>query len=143
MSILCLKPINGVLPLRVKHSPSKDLRTLPAICPLLPHPLDFIFYCLLPPSFSLCSSNLVRILLPQAFTIHFPLYVECSFHRYLQGLLPLLLQKMKMLVAQSCQTLCDPMVCSLPGSSVHGILQAKILEGVAMSFSRGSSQSRD
>ena len=38
---------------------------------------------------------------------------------------------------------CDPMVCSLPGSSVHGILQARILEWVAISFSRGSSQSRN
>ena len=39
-------------------------------------------------------------------------------------------------VAQSCPTLCDPMDCSLPGSSVHGILQARILEWVAISFSR-------
>ena len=37
---------------------------------------------------------------------------------------------------QSFLTLCDPMDCSLPGSSVHGILQARILEWVAMSFSR-------
>ena len=42
-------------------------------------------------------------------------------------------------VAQSCLTLCDPMDCSLPGSSVHGILQARILEWVAIPFSRGSS----
>ena len=42
-------------------------------------------------------------------------------------------------VAQSCPTLCDPMDCSLPGSSIHGILQARILEWVAISFSRGSS----
>ena len=39
-----------------------------------------------------------------------------------------------MLVAQSCLTLCDPMDCSSPGSSVHGILQARILEWVAISF---------
>ena len=39
-------------------------------------------------------------------------------------------------VAQSCPTLCDPMDCSLPGSSVHGIFQSKILEWVAIS-SRG------
>ena len=45
-------------------------------------------------------------------------------------------------VAQSCQTLCNPMNCSLPGTSVHGILQARILEWVAISFSRGSSQPR-
>ena len=46
-------------------------------------------------------------------------------------------------VAQSCLTLCDPVDCSLPSSSVHGILQARILEWVAISFSRGSSQPRD
>ena len=42
-----------------------------------------------------------------------------------------------------CPTLCDPMDCSLPGSSVYGILQARILEWIAISFSRGSSQPRD
>ena len=47
------------------------------------------------------------------------------------------------LVSQSCLTLCDPMVCSPPGSSVHGIFQARILEWVAMPFSRESSQPRD
>ena len=47
------------------------------------------------------------------------------------------------LVAQSCPTLCDPMDCSPPGSSVHGILQARILEQVAIPFSRGSSRLRD
>ena len=47
------------------------------------------------------------------------------------------------LVAQLCLTLCDPMDCSSPGSSVHGILQARILEWVAVSFSRESSQPRD
>ena len=47
------------------------------------------------------------------------------------------------LVAQSCPTLCDPMDCSQPGSSVPGILQARILEWVAMLSSRGSSQHRD
>ena len=44
---------------------------------------------------------------------------------------------------QSCPTLCDPMECSLPGSSVHGIFLARILEQVAMSSSRGSSQPKD
>jgi len=47
------------------------------------------------------------------------------------------------LVAQSCLTLCDPMECSPPGSSVHGILQARILEWVAIPFSRKSSWPRD
>ena len=44
---------------------------------------------------------------------------------------------------QSCPTLCDPMDCSPPGSSVHGILQARILLRVAISSSRGSSRPRD
>ena len=46
-------------------------------------------------------------------------------------------------VSQSCPTLCNPVDCSPPGSSVHRILQARILEWVAISFSRGSSQPRD
>ena len=46
-------------------------------------------------------------------------------------------------VTQSCPTLCDPMYCSLPGSSLHEILQARVLEWVAISFSRGSSWPRD
>ena len=44
---------------------------------------------------------------------------------------------------QLCSTLCDPVDCSLPGFSVHGILQARILEWVAMPSSRVSSQPRD
>ena len=45
--------------------------------------------------------------------------------------------------AQSCLTLCNPMDCSLTGSSVHGILQTRMLEWVTISSSRGSSQPRD
>ena len=45
--------------------------------------------------------------------------------------------------ALSCPTLCDPMDCSPPGSSVHGIFQARVLEWVAIAFSRESSQPRD
>ena len=45
-------------------------------------------------------------------------------------------------VAQSCLTLCDPMDCSLPGSSVHGILQARILEWVASSYCSPSGSTR-
>ena len=43
-------------------------------------------------------------------------------------------------IAQSCPTLCDLIDCSLPGPSVHGIFQAIVLEWMAISFSRGSSQ---
>ena len=45
-------------------------------------------------------------------------------------------------VAQLCLTLCNPVDCSLLGSSVHGIFQAIVLEWIAISFSRGSSQPR-
>ena len=51
--------------------------------------------------------------------------------------------KVKVKVAQSCPTLCNPVGCSPPGSSVHGILQTRILEWVTIPFSRGSSQRRD
>ena len=46
-------------------------------------------------------------------------------------------------VAQSCPTLCNPTDCSLPGSSIHGIFQVRVLEWVSISFSRGSSRPRD
>ena len=42
---------------------------------------------------------------------------------------------MKVKSAESCPTICDPMDCSLPGSSLHGILQARVLEWVSVSFS--------
>ena len=51
--------------------------------------------------------------------------------------------QLKVKVAQSCLTLCDPTGCSPPGSSVHGILQARTLEWVAVPFSRESSQPRN
>ena len=51
--------------------------------------------------------------------------------------------KAKVLVAQSCPTLCDPMDCSLPDSSVCGILQTRILEWIAIPFCRVSSQPMD
>ena len=47
------------------------------------------------------------------------------------------------LVDKSCLAVCNPMDCSLPGTSVHGILQARLLEGVAIFYFRGSSQPRD
>ena len=47
------------------------------------------------------------------------------------------------IVAKSCPSLCDPMDYSLPGSSVYGISQARILEWIAISFFRGSSRPRD
>ena len=63
-------------------------------------------------------------------------------HQSIQLALPQI-RSVEVLVTQSSLTLCDPMDCSLPGSSGRRILQAEILEWVAMSFSRGSSQPRD
>ena len=68
---------------------------------------------------------------------------ECGFDPWSGNYDPTCLMVMCMLVAQSCPTLCDPMDCSPPGFSVYGISQARILEWVAISFSRGSSQPRD
>ena len=51
-------------------------------------------------------------------------------------------KKIRVKVVQSCPTLCNPIDCSPPGSSVHGILQARILEWIAIPFSRGSSWCR-
>ena len=51
--------------------------------------------------------------------------------------------KKEVLVAQSYLTLCDPMDCSLPGFSNHGIFQARMLEKVVTPYSRGSSRPRD
>ena len=66
--------------------------------------------------------------------------MECPFslclHSYIQIFFKwAVLFLVKVSVAQSCPTLCHPMDCSPPGSSVHGILQARILERVAMPFS--------
>ena len=70
------------------------------------------------------------------------------FHKMLWNFLANLIEYPKVKeseseVAQSCPTLCDPMDCSLPGSSLHGILQASVPEWVAISLSRGSSRPRD
>ena len=73
-----------------------------------------------------------------------PLYSSCKGQKvFLLSLWLCFSVYMCVLVAKSCLTLCDPMDCGPPGSSVHGILQARILEWVAISFSRGSSQLRD
>ena len=56
---------------------------------------------------------------------------------------PFIKEIVKVLVSQPCLTLWDPMGCSLPASSVHRILQTRILEWVTIPFSRGPSQTRD
>ena len=52
-------------------------------------------------------------------------------------------RKVKVLVAQLCLTLCNPIDCSSPGSCIHGIIQARLLEWVAIPFSRGSYRPRE
>ena len=71
------------------------------------------------------------------FLISRPLY------KMIKDPIQLLLLWIMCMSAQSCLTLCDPKDCGPPGSSVHGILRARILEWVAISFSRGSSRPRD
>ena len=58
---------------------------------------------------------------------------------HFRKMMPLETLKVKVLVDPSCPTLCDPMDCSLPVFSFHGVLQARILEWVAISYSKGSS----
>ena len=69
-----------------------------------------------------------------AFTLRSMIYLQLIF---VYG------EKMKVLITQSCLTLCDPKDCSPPGSSAHRILQERILEWVATSYSRESFQRRD
>ena len=84
------------------------------------------------PAFELCP-----VFRFQGWGLHLS-FLPFYFHQTVDSAWP-----MKLLVAQSCPTSCDPMDCSLPGSSVHGILQARMLEWVAIPFSRGSSWPRD
>ena len=72
------------------------------------------------------------------FSIYYPLLTSCIISVCL--FLEYVYVCVCVQVAQLCPTLCDPMDCSLPGSSVHRILQARILEQVAIPFYRGSSQ---
>ena len=64
-------------------------------------------------------------------------------HRYNFGKLSNDIMSACAKLLQSCLIRCDPLDCSLPGSSIHRIVQARILEWVAMPSSRGSSQPRD
>ena len=95
----------------------------------VPDGCAFPLLLFLPCFFLLLHSLLLLLLLPPLLLSSpslFPVILSCCW-----------------LVPPSCPTLCDPMDCSPPGSSVHGILQARILEWVAMPSSRGSPQPRD
>ena len=66
-----------------------------------------------------------------------------DFHSNSFSFTPVSPYAIRVLVAQSCPTLCNARDCSPPGSSVHGILQARVLEWAAIPFSRGSSWPRN
>ena len=75
--------------------------------------------------------------------IHIKLILNIEYSKYIMNSKCILWKWKWKLVTQSCPTLCDPMDCSPPGSFVHGIPQARILAWVAISFFKGSSQTRD
>ena len=70
-------------------------------------------------------------------------YSNVNYNLHVVHCIPSTWKESEREVAQSCPTLSNPMDCSPPGSSVHGIFQARVLEWGAISFSRESSQSRD
>ena len=78
-----------------------------------------------------------------AFSVIFYNYFSVFYKYNFSSLIVMCMSNVKVLVTQLCLTLCDPMDFSLPSSSAHGILQGRILEWVAIPFSRGSSQPRD
>ena len=94
----------------------------------------FLFQGVLPDYHGPGHPSCVFITVPSAEFITVQSWV-CLFH---QGMECMRVFKVKVLAVQLCLTLCEPTDCSLPGSSVHGILQAIILEWVAIPSSRGS-----
>ena len=91
-------------------------------------------------SFWCCYIYLVRIIIPIPY-IWITLYHMITFNSFMNPVCAL--RCVFVLVAQLCPTLCNPMDYSLPGSSIHWIFQARILDWVAISFSRVSSRPRD
>ena len=67
---------------------------------------------------------------------------HCTQSPLLLEVINIITEKKESEIAQSCPTLCNPMYCNLPSSSVHGIFQAIVLEWIAISFSSGSSLPR-
>ena len=104
----------------------------------------FMFWC-----FGQCGMWNLRILVPlQEIRPTHPCIGRQSLNHRTAREVPLskseiFISTLLCLVTQSCLTLCNPVDCSPPGPSIHGILQARILEWVPMPSSRGSSQPRD
>ena len=101
-------------------------------CPLLLLAPSASLWTLVLPQVASCFSGSVGI---KSFSV--------SYHTWLKWISDTLKTPAAAKSLQLCLTLCDTMDCSLPGPSVHGILQGRILEWVAMPSSRGSSQPRD
>ena len=100
------------------------------------------------PTMLICSCVFYNSFVPRMFiSSSLPMFITLLsnfFYKLSLGICSfILLYCMRAKSLRLCQTLGEPMACSLPGSFVCGVLQARILEWVAMSFSRGSSQRRD
>ena len=129
-------------PVLLSHKCSRHPRVVvlgPWVCLLCPRFLQLLLQMLLPEGifvFNTLPSTHIRTkptaLLRALRAMYFRIRTITPVHQY----------KFRLCCAQLCPTLCNPMDCSLPGSSVHGILQAGISEQVAIS-SRGSSRPRD
>ena len=93
-----------------------------------------------------CHALFQGILPTQGSNPHLQHFLHCRrilYHWATREVLIIIFVNVNVLVTQSCLTLCDPMDCSPPASSVHGILQARILEWIALPFFRVSSWPRD
>ena len=92
-----------------------------------------------------CVHSICLALMKAVFFFFFSFHTYLDLQRSLTSLHELheVSDKNVYVCAQWCLTLCNPMDCSLPGSSVHGIFQVRILEWVTISFSKGSSQPRN
>ena len=132
LSLFCKTKVYNILP----PSPSLPSHLLKWLFYFLPLYFKKLFlYCLF-----FLISNFCNLF--SALTL---LYSPTCISKIILSSFPFLTQyeNVKVLVIQSCPTLCNPMNCSPPDSSVHGILQAGILELVAISFSKWSSRPRD
>ena len=118
---LCSNVVAGcVCSLEIKHSLAMSSLTILCSCGVLGTDFSFVKH-----------------------TLPFICYSKCRGKKSLRPLIRVFSCVCMCSVTESCLTLFDPMDCSLPGSSVHGMLQARILALVAISSSRGSSQPRD
>ena len=91
----------------------------------------------------MCFLTALNILFQISFILSLKLFCKCHSLLHILFFLTTTLYACCSLVTKLCLTLCDPMDCSLPGSYVHGISQVRILEWVAISYSRGSPWSKD